>query len=434
MDARTAHALIRFGLGPRPGDPRPGDPRPWLAAQLDGPDPALERPGHGGLDGLAALRFEQQQAKQEIKVRDRRMTLRELFAADTAGNIETLLTTAAPFRERLVWFWANHFTVSIRKRICQGLVNAHIREAIRPHVTGRFTDMLRAVMRHPAMLSYLDNDGSFGPDSQVGQRSKRGLNENLARECLELHTVSPASGYTQADVTEFARVITGWTWNADAPAPGFLFRANTHQPGGKTVMGQTFPAGEQGGLDALDFLAAHPATARHLAFKLARHFIADTPPPGTVARIESALIASKGDLKAAALAILDTPEAWQPLTKLRSPFDYVIAVMRALDLPATNRPDLPGIMAALGQPIHNCPGPNGWPETAAEWAGPEAMMRRLDWAYAVSSRAAGASPVAIAESSLGPLLPAATRAEIARAGSQREAMTLLLASPEFQRR
>lgn len=434
MDARTAHALVRFGLGPRPGDPRPADPRAWLDGQLDGPDPALALPGHGGIDGLVAFREERAQAGQDVKVRDRRKTMREIFQGDTAGNIDTLLTTGSPFRERLVWFWANHFTVSVRKGICSGLVNAHIREAIRPHVTGRFVDMLRAVMRHPAMLAYLDNDFSVGPDSAAGMRTKRGLNENLARECLELHTVSPAAGYTQADVTEFARVITGWSTSPDAPAPGFMFRPGAHQPGSKTVMGRSFAAGEQGGLDALEFLAAHPATARHLAFKLARHFIADVPPPGTVARIEAALLRGKGDLKAASLAILDAPEAWQPLTKLRSPFDYTIAVVRALDLPPTNRPDMPGVMAALGQPIHNCPGPNGWPETASEWAGPEAMMRRLDWAYAVSGRVATASPIAIAESSLGPLLPAATRAEIARAGSQREAMTLLLASPEFQRR
>ena len=434
MEARTAHALIRFGLGPRPADPRPADPRAWLAGQLDGPDPALALAGHGGVDGLIAIREERAQAGQDVKVRDRRRPMREIFQADTAANIEHLISTETPFRERLVWFWANHFTVSVRKRTCMGLVNAQIREAIRPHVTRRFADMLRAVMRHPAMLNYLDNDGSFGPDSPAGMRTKRGLNENLARECLELHTVTPASGYTQTDVTAFARVITGWSTNADAPAPGFMFRANAHQPGSKTVMGRSFPAGEQGGLDALEFLAAHPATTRHLAFKLARHFIADIPPPDAVARIESALISSKGDLKAAALAILDDPKAWQPLTKLRSPFDYTVAVVRALDLPPTNRPDIPGIMAALGQPIHNCPGPNGWPDTAADWAGPEAMMRRLDWSYAVSGRVPGQSPLAVADTSLGPLLPAATRSEIARAGSQREAMTLLLASPEFQRR
>ena len=434
MEARTAHALIRFGLGPRPGDLRPDDPRAWLAGQLDGPDIALALPGHSGLEGLAAFKFDQAQAKQEIKVSDKRKTLREVFQTDTAIAIDTLLTTAAPFRERLVWFWANHFTVTVRKRICLGQVNAQIREAIRPHVTGRFADMLRAVMRHPAMLTYLDNEGSVGPDSATGKRGRRGLNENLARECLELHTVSPAAGYTQADVTEFARIITGWSVSVDAPAPGFVFHPGAHQPGSKTVMGRSFPAGEQGGLEALDFLANHPATARHLALKLVRHFIADTPPPSAVARIEQTLLRTGGDLKAATLAMLDLPEAWKPQTKLRSPFDYTIAVLRALDLPPTNRPDIPGVMSALGQPIHNCPGPNGWPDTAADWAGPETMMRRLDWAYAVSGRAPGQSPLAVADASLGPLLPAATRSEIARAGSQREAMTLLLASPEFQRR
>ena len=430
MDAKAAHALIRFGLGRRGAEAVPTDPRAWLARQLDGPDPALAGPGHSGAEGLGAIRASQ----ADKTVKDRRSVIRDIFVADTNTNIDSLLTTVTPFRERLVWFWANHFTVSIKAPFAAAVVNAQFREAIRPHVTGRFADMLLAVMRHPAMLIYLNNAASIGPNSRAGSTQKRGLNENLARECLELHTVTPASGYTQADVTEFARVITGWSTSADAPGTGFIFRPNLHEPGAKTVMGQSFGGGEQGGVDALNWLAAHPATARHLATKLARHFIADTPPAAAIARLEAAFRHSKGDLKATALAVIDAPEAWQPLTKLRSPFDYVIAAIRALDLPATNRPDVAAVLSGLGQPIHNCPGPNGWPDTAADWAAPEAMLRRIDWAYAVATRAPMADPVAVAEASLGPLLPVATRTQIARAGSQREAMTLLLAAPEFQRR
>lgn len=429
MDAKAAIAAIRFGLGRRAGEPVPADARGWLAGQLDGADVALARPGASATDGLAAIRAAMQAKDQP----NQRQPIRELFAAGSAAAIDQLLTTEQPFRERLAWFWANHFTVSLRQGNVAALAHAYLREAIRPHVTGRFADMLRAVMRHPAMLIYLNNAQSVGPNSPAGQRRKLGLNENLARECLELHTITPASGYSQADVTSFARVITGWTTAAEAPG-GFIFRPAMHEPGVHTVMGRAWPAGEQGGLQALDWLAAHPATRRHLATKLARHFVADAPPPAVVARIEAVLQRTDGDLKAAALAVLDSAEAWQRLGKLRSPFDYTVAVLRALDLPAERRPPVVGIMNGLGQPMFNCPAPNGWPDTAADWAGPEAMMRRVDWAWSVSSGGARHDPVALADDTLGPLLPAETRARIARAGSKREALTMLFASPEFMRR
>jgi uncharacterized protein (DUF1800 family) len=430
MDQRAAHAMIRFGLGRRGAETPPADPQAWLARQLDGPDPGLAAPGHSILDGLAAVHL----AQVNKGMPGRAKQMRDIFREDNAAAIGQLLTTAAPFRERLVWFWANHFTVSIRKPIEMAMVNAYMREAIRPHVTGRFGDMLLAVMRHPAMLYYLDNGTSIGPDSPFGQRRQRGLNENLARECLELHTVTPAAGYSQADVTAFARVLTGWSLSFEPRNAGFVFRNPTHEPGQKVVMGQRYDAGEQEGVRALAWLAAHPATAHNLATKLVRHFVADTPPPAAVARIEAVLRQTGGDLRAASLALIDLPEAWQPLAKLRSPFDYTVAVLRALDLSDASRPDLVETLAALGQPLHNAPLPNGWADTAADWASAEAMMRRIDWAYATAAKADGASPVTLADNSLGQLLPAPTRDQIARAGSQREAVTLLLASPEFQRR
>ncbi len=431
METRTAHALIRFGLGRKGTGPLPADPQAWLAQQLEGPDPALRVAGASAEDGLLAIR--KQRARRLEK--DGQNPIRVLYRAEQANYVANLLTTNVPFRERLVTFWANHFTVSLKRGECAATAHAFIREAIRPHVTGRFSDLVLAVMRHPAMLMYLDNARSFGPDSFVGRRQRRGLNENLARECLELHTVTPASGYTQADVTAFAEVLTGWSIEIAKDPVGHVYRHSGQQPGDKVMMGRTYKEGEQGGVEALGWLALHPSTHRNLATKLVRHFVSDTPPDQAVRRVEAVLARTGGDLKAASLEIIRIPEAWTPLSKLRSPSDYIVAVLRAVDLPAEKRPpDVPGLMAGLGQPLLTAPLPNGWPDTATEWAGSEAMLRRIDWAYGFSGRVAAMDPEEIGRAALGPLLTPATLTQMQRAGSRRDAMTLLLASPEFQRR
>jgi uncharacterized protein (DUF1800 family) len=431
MDARAAQAFIRFGLGRRGGEALPNDPPAWLAQQLRLADPAADAVVPSTAEGLDAIRQD-----RADKVPPGQATRAKAVAklGDDAW-VQAALTTPAPFRERLVWFWTNHFTVSRKRGEVGPIAVAFIQEAIRPHVTGRFIDMLNAVMRHPAMLFYLDNAGSMGPASVAGQRQHRGLNENLARECLELHTLSPAAGYTQADVTEFARVLTGWTVDMKSPAPGFVFRPQMHEPGSKTVMGQTIPEGEAGGAQALTWLADQTWTHRHLAGKLVRHFVADTPPPDAVRRIEGVLRDTHGDLGQAALALTRLPQAWVPLGKLRCPADYVIAVLRALDLPDDKRPDAAGVMAALGQKLLTAPLPNGWPDTAADWGSGESLLRRVDWAFGVAGRAAPPmDPMEVANDSLGDLLAAGTAEQVRRAGSRREALTLLLASPEFQRR
>lgn len=198
--------------------------------------------------------------------------------------------------------------MSLRQGSTRAVIGAYMREAIRPHVTGRFSDMLLAVMRHPAMLMYLDNASSIGPDSATGRRSHHGLNENLARECLELHTVSPAAGYSQGDVTSFAAILTGWGVDMKAERPGFVFREKAHEPGPKTLMGQTFPEGEEGGVQALHFLGTHPATYHHIATQMVRHFVSDTPSPASVRHVETVLRDSEGDLQAASLALADLPD------------------------------------------------------------------------------------------------------------------------------
>jgi uncharacterized protein (DUF1800 family) len=343
------------------------------------------------------------------------------------------MTTPAPFRERLVWFWTNHFTVSTRRGRVAGLIGPFIQEAIRPRLTGRFTDMLLAVMRHPAMLIYLDNASSVGPHSRAGLRTHRGLNENLARECLELHTVTPVAGYTQADVTSFARILTGWSIDVKQDPPGFRFRSFAHEPGEKTLMGRQFPPGEQGGIEALEFLGTHPVTYRHLASQLVCHFVTDDTPPDAVRQIETVLHDTRGDLGAASLALIDLPAAWQPQSKLRTPTDLVLATLR-LFTPPEAPPQALGALFLLGQPMWGAPQPNGWPDRAADWTAPEAIMRRIDFAYAAAGRAANRDPGALAETALGPLIRRATLTAMQRAGSRQEAIAVLLASPEFQRR
>jgi uncharacterized protein (DUF1800 family) len=452
MDMQAAQALVRFGLGQRGAEPTPADPARWLASQLQGPDPARIASAPSTAKGLAALRAERERRKTARTIaataamipgtrtggqpagRAEASPARAVFEADARAELDNALTTPAPFRERLVWFWTNHFTVSIRQGGCAPLVGAFIEEAIRPNVTGRFETMLLAVMRHPAMLLYLQNAESVGPDSPAGQRGHRGLNENLARECLELHTVSPAAGYTQADVTNFARILTGWSVDLRGEPPGFLFRRPAHEPGTPTLMGRTFPPDESGGMAALRFLANHPSTHRFLAAKLARQFVADDPPADAVRRVESVLRDTRGDLGAAAAALITLPAAWQPGTKFKTPQELVISSLRALSLDADAVPGLVGILSGLGQPLWNPPAPNGWSDRAADWAAPEAMMRRVDWAYGFAGRVGDQDPVELANAVLGPLLHEPTLAAMRHAGSRRDAMTLLLTSPEFQRR
>ncbi len=427
MDTRVFQGFNRFGLGRRGQEAMPADPAAWLENQLRQPDPAALVAATA--TGLSALHDDR---TEKPKPEDSRT--RALYRADSAAQLANAITTRAPFRERLVWFWTNHFTVSARHRECAAVLGAFVEEAIRPHVTGPFQTMLVAVMRHPAMLLYLDNASSVGPASLAGSLGKRGLNENLARESLELHTLTPAAGYSQADVTEYAKILTGWSIDLEATPPGFRFRPRAHQPGEKTLLGQKFPEGKEGGMQALAFLANHPATHRALATALARHFVADDPPEAAIRRIEAALRDTGGNLGAAAHAVIGIEDAWTPGTKIRRPQELVVAAIRALDLPETNRPDLIAVLAGLGQPFGSAPAPNGWPDRATDWAAPEAMLRRIDWGYAVSARAGDQDPEAIADTSLGPLLRTSTRDDMRRAGSRRDALALLLGSPEFQRR
>lgn len=442
MTNRRQIAPIRFGYGLRLGEEAPADPEAWLERQLAAPaDPPT---GASVADALRARLVQQREARERSNrppapegmqpaAPAPRGPLQELMFAETRDWAARRVVGTEGFRDRLVDFWANHFTISRRSVFVGGLNGPFEREAIRPHLTGRFADMLVAATRHPGMLLYLDNHVSVGPNSEAGRRSRRGLNENLAREVLELHSLSPAGGYTQGDVQELSRILTGWSVALEAEPWGFVWRPNAHEPGPKTLLGRTFQEGPDIQEAALRFLGTHPAAYRHLAVKLARHFVADAPPPAAVRRLEEVLRRTEGDLGATYRALIRMPEAWaDPPAKFRAPMDYAIAVARAVGAPRGEMA-LAG-MATLGQSLWLAPQPNGWGDRAEDWATPEALMRRVDWVYTVAGRLERSDVAAVTAAALGPLARAETVRAMRGAGSVRDALTLLFASPEFMHR
>ncbi len=434
-------AATRLGFAARPGDLAAigRDPRGWALAQLARGAPPLA----GDLPSAASMvvaEFEMRRDKRDDPEAKRAFNerVRTVYLAEIAARFAAAAAGDAPLLERLCHFWSNHFTVSILRPAVRGFAAAFEREAIRPHVTGRFHDMLLAVVRHPAMLLYLDNAVSIGPDSPVGRRRDKGLNENLGRELLELHTLGVDGGYSQADVEALARILTGWSVaRAGEPdAGGFRFRPAMHEPGAKMLLGRRYDeAGYGEGEAALAALAAHPATAHHVAFKLARHFIADEPPRDSVERIARTFLATGGDLGRVTAALVTEEALWRtPLAKLRTPEEMVIAACRVTGF-TPPAPMLAGSLRLLDQMPFFAPSPAGWPDTAADWISPEAVLRRAEWCERFADRLPEPpDPAALAESCFGEALPEETAQAIRRAPSRRDGLALLLASPDFQRR
>ena len=368
--------------------------------------------------------------------------IQKTFRAEALARLQRATIADCGFAERLVVFWSNHFCISAGKGgLGRMWAGSFEREAIRPHVLGRFGDMLKAVEQHPAMLFFLDNQQSLGPDSRAGKNRNRGLNENLAREIMELHTLGVDGGYSQDDVTSLANIITGWTYagrQGQLGTPGtFVFNANAHQPGAHRVMGKIYEAnGVAQGEAVLADIVRHPSTAKFIATKFARHFVADDPPPALVARLADAFTKTDGDLKAMTLALVDADDAWKtPLSKMRSPYEFLVATGRLL----AQIPNDPGRylngLNVLGQPLWSPAGPNGFPDSNAAWASPEGMKLRLDISAQVAARLAeGIDPRDLLELVAADAASAETRRTIERAESRQQALALLLMSPEFQRR
>jgi uncharacterized protein (DUF1800 family) len=430
---RTQRAAARFGLGARPAE-RAGmvDVEGWLVGQL--------REGVGDPPAISALpttdaltaRLAQARAAADDDLRD---VARAILADELNARVHAALTTTTPLRERLVWLFSNRFTVSSRKsEPVRALVGAFEREAIRPFVTGRFRDMLRASTLHPAMLLYLDNERSVGPNSRVGVRTGRGLNENLAREVLELHGLGVDGGYDQGDVRALAMVLTGWS--LDRAAGGVRFRPEAHEPGEKILLGSPIGAvpPELEIEVALGRIASHPSTARSVCTMLVRHFVSDEPPQDAVDALVGVWRACDGRIGPCVEALVRGPWAWDPSAqKLRTPWELVVATGRMLEAERADPDAVLRAVTALGQPVWSAPSPAGWPDEAEAWVGPEAMARRVDFAWDVGRRLGRLLDLdGLASGVVGPLSADTTAA--LDAADPDDALTLLIASPEMQRR
>jgi uncharacterized protein (DUF1800 family) len=486
----AALALHRFGLGPR-GDAIAriaADPRGALLAEIERPNAGrIDNPDllSGGEAARAAFDFRQERKATRLAAAAEREATKngtaqpapkpekpdpamadpflqtgamklaldeaerkaanppglpqQVYLEEAKARFDAAVTADIGFAERLVWFWSNHFCISADKGPTRPLCGAFEREAIRPHVTGRFADMLLAVESHPAMLIYLDNARSIGPASIAGMRQNKGLNENLAREILELHTLGVRTGYTQDDVTSFAKVITGWTiepLKQNAPHSGeFTFNPRMHEPFSQTVAAKTYTdEGLAQGKAVLADLARHPATAKHIATKLARHFVADNPPPALIDRLAKRFRDTDGNLKEVTKSLVTVAESWSaPRAKLKRPSEWLVASLRASGVELRDIRPLLQAQNLLGEPLWRPPAPNGFSDDSATWM--DGLAQRLDIANRFGQRVASQLEAdAMVETALGPLASAETRDAVKRAESRPQALALLLMAPEFQRR
>ena len=439
--ADALHVLDRLAFGPAPGDlervARLGAST-WIAEQLR-PDriampswlvdqlSSLRTPGQTQRELIQGYREAQKEAKEARQAEttspdgakpkteqagERRRMVAVIALESGEERLLQALNSPRQLQEVLVDFWFNHFNVFQGKGLDRVLVESYEREAIRPNVLGRFRTMLGATAKHPAMLFYLDNWLSVAPGYQPrrklggggGAAKASGLNENYARELMELHTLGVDGGYTQQDVTELARILTGWTMLPQQPRRGrfasatdntasghgdsiFAFDPARHDGGSKTWLGHAVaPGGQMEGEFALDVLARHPATAKHVAFKLARRFVADEPSPALVDRLAQRFLASDGDLRAVMQALVDSPEFRDPRpTKFKTPYQYVVSAVRATGIVTTNVRPLLATLAQLGQPLYGCQTPDGWHDTEADWLNPNAITQRVNFATALAS-------------------------------------------------
>jgi uncharacterized protein (DUF1800 family) len=365
-----------------------------------------------------------------------------IYRNEALARIRKATEPTLGFGERLVLFWSNHFCVSVAKgQIARATAGALEREAIRPHVFGTFIDMLLAVEKHPAMLFYLDNRQSVGPGSRAGKNRAVGLNENLGREILELHTLGVNGGYTQADVTSLAKIITGWTFVGAGerlgPAGTFVFTPNRHEPGDQMVLGKTFrDTGVEQGETALRDIARHPSTALHIAGKLVRHFVSDEAPQGVlVERLAKVFRDTDGDLSEVSRALISHDDAWKgDLMKIRTPYEWLAGIVRFAGAPREFGQIL-GPLSVLGAPLWAVPGPNGYPDSAAHWGSPESLRARLDLSATIARRLGDRfNPSELGEQLFDAALSPETAQAIRRAESKQQGLAILLMSPEFQRR
>ena len=482
-------ASIRFGYGRRPGETPPGNVDAMLAGVERGSRETCSFP-HEGVVGRRArfpayrdlrIAYDDARAKNMVMMVGERtvnpyaVAVANALQQDRHVKVRQAALSPHGFFERLVAFWCDHFTVDIRKgpalRLLAGLYET---EAIRPNLAGRFSDLLRAAALHPAMLNYLDQTRSFGPKSVSGLKLRRGLNENLARELLELHTMGAGSGYAQQDVRGAALVLTGLSFRSQAFET--LFRAQMAEPGTHEVLGRIY-GGKKPGIDQIhtliDDLAGREETRRHICRKLVVHFIADDPPQAVVDAMAEAWKRHDGQLLAVYRAMLEHPQSWEGEgQKTRQPFDFVVAALRAVNasddafeprklarktdwrsaaetdalqdvlmITAEGKPAFganpfsSGALDRLGQPIWSAPSPAGWEEGLAAWVTASQITERIAWARRLVARFDNdADPRAFLEVTMADAARADTIETVSRAPNREVALAMVLASPEFNRR
>ncbi len=474
------HASARFGLGPDPTEMKMigSDPKGWLSNQISQahiPHELLDLQDNKATETLY-LNYEDAQRKnkeaklksEEAKLKNNdsnpkndeatkknedttqkkdavkppvanvQKMLRDVFMRQNSMRFLTQIESQQPFIERMVLFWSNHFTVSISKPRIMGLVNPYEVQAIRPHITGRFADMLIAVIQHPAMLIYLDNVSSIGPHSKAGIKRDKSFNENLGREILELHTLGVNGGYTQEDVIALANIITGWTLARENKnvVMRFSFQPNMHEPGSKILLHKTYQEeGIEEGIKALNDLARHPATAKHIATKLARHFISDEPPQKAIDKLAHTFLKTDGDLAAVYHTLIGLKQAWEkPLEKFKNSYEFVISALRLHEVKIQDK-QINQTLRAINIIPFSAPSPAGYPDSNVYWSGADMMMKRIEWSRLISQKIQDqVNALPLAQDMFGSLLHEETSSIIAGAPSPQDAFAFLLASPEFQRR
>ncbi|BFM05535.1 DUF1800 domain-containing protein [Halioxenophilus aromaticivorans] len=449
-------AEVRFGTGLSVAS-RPSNSTDDMIKSLTGPDtvessfpihgmPAVQKNSRE-IRQLKTLRQKKEITKEELKARrdTMRNSTQQMRIEDYSCNLARGVASDCGFKERLTWFWADHFSV-----VGNGLKpSAYIDTAIRPNIASSFTQMLQAAILHPVMILYLDQGQSTGPNSQAAKRNnKRGLNENLAREILELHTLGVQAGYSQQDVRTFAKLLAGTTLS---PSQETVFNPRLQEPGPLAFMGFETTGDANREADIRSFLAelaTRKATAEHLAFKMAQHFLMDDPPKNLVRKMTKAYLANNGSLLALYEVLLNYPLSMSStLFKVKRPIEYMVSALRALDVKpealvasakqngkAFNR-EMLNAMARMGQRWGQPSGPNGWPKTNPEWVSPNTVSERLRWALRVQTRqfVNPLEPSEVLANALGPLADDGVRWAVKAAETKKEAIALLLMSPAFQR-
>jgi len=444
-------AVNRFGYGARGSELAQAktDPKKWLSSQLQLVRFSDKQPSsddifiaHAKFQKQKKLMKQQQNKAQSSQVREKNKRIkngaRKMYVQMSAASLKQAIISDHSVSWRLLDFFSNHFSVSTSGRLMLGLSPTLEREAIAPNLLGNFADMLLAVEQHPAMLIYLNNEKSFGPNSRMAKKRKVGLNENLAREIMELHTLGVDGGYSQADVIELAKGITGWSVKRAKKehGTGFVYRDYGHEPGTRTLLGMKYSQrGLSQGQQMLRDLAMQPSTAHYVCSKIAHHFVSENPPQSLIEKMQKTWLNNQGNIKQVMLTLFNAEEAWLDTPqKFKTPREFVISTYRAIAPNRINDRALFNALNNLGQTPFNAGSPAGFSDDESDWLGASALMARVEWSSLVSAQIKRINAEKVMTTALGSSISQNTYQMVMRAESRQQANTLVLMSPEFQRR